>query len=84
MYNNMYSHVCVQTTPQNAIRKCQIRDFKNALHLYLLVLLPKRVIKNSLQQSSFRVSRNVIFSFPHTFRAHNAICVAYRVVVSYV
>ena len=47
-------------------------------------LFPKRVIKNAFEQSAFRVSRNVIFSFSHTLRAHNAICVAYNVVVSFV
>ena len=46
-------------------------------------LLPKRVIKNAFQQSAFCVSHNVIFRFSHKLRVSNAICVAYRVVGSY-
>ena len=35
------------------------------------------------KQIAFHVSHIVIFSFSHTFRAHNVICVAYRVFVSH-
>ena len=87
----LYSHVCVQGTPENAIRKWK-RDFKNALHLYLVYF------QNALSKPSFRVPSNLIFSailfnivklvFPHKFQVCNAICVAhrvaYRVVVSYI
>ena len=37
-------------------------------------LLPKHISKPSFQQSAFRVSCNIIFSFSHKFWAYNAIC----------
>ena len=48
----IYSHVCVQGTPQNMMRKCWRRDLKNALHS-VSCLLPKRVINIAFEQSAF-------------------------------
>ena len=93
---SVYSPVCLQGTTKNSILKCLKRDFKNAMHLYLVYC------QNALSKSSFNkvlfmcpaisflarfYSKIVKLIFPHKLRVCNAICVAYhvvyRVVVSY-
>ena len=84
---HMYSHVCIQGTPQNVIRKYWKHDLKNALHLYRVYF------KNPLSWVSFAVSSNLVcivilfkivtLIFPHRLHVCNAIYVEYRVVYIY-
>ena len=60
-----YSHVCVQATPQNEMRKYYKRNLKNVLHLYLVYC------QNSLYKSSFNQVRFVCYAMSYlAFHIH--------------